>query len=327
MKKVIVLMDDENRQSDYINNISFGKDPFLSTMCRMPTEAELKNQKKFIYEVFGLNTNDIKLDNFLLKHDGIIIAIETNIFKNNTSTIMTQLKKITEKYSKIPIQIVFEHEQSEEFEIVKNIKYLCNKYLVLSKVHKYFITQYQKNTGSLIEDRSVKMYFYNTNYDTYLDLDMWFNKMLYNENKQHITIETNELSSKTIQALQLMDQFYNATLPIHLWDHYGRLRVVWCSIIKFGFEKTIDKNGWLCNSWKKYKTSIGHGDKWNYTLTRFWVNILYGIQQTNKYYTFDELYINNPKIHSGKLFMDYYGNEIFSEEAKNNWIQPTKLNN
>jgi hypothetical protein len=328
MKQVIVLMDDENRQSDYINKHSLGKDPYLSTMCRMPTEAELQSAKKFVYEVFCLFTNDKKLEDFLSKHDGIIISIDTENFRKNPTLCVSQIKKITDTNQNTSIAIVFDHDQeTKNTQLINKIREICCNNMQQNSLHKVFILPYVKQTESLIHSPKFIVYDETNKFDDTLKINQWFTEKLYRpvipiETKSTSTCDT--LTSRTITATQLMDEFYKETLPIELWDHYGRLRVVWCSIIRFGFDQTILKDGWLCESWKRYKTSIGHGDKWNYTLTRFWINVLAGIQESGKYKTFNELYDNNPKIHSGKLFMEYYGNEIFSDEAKNNWIKPTK---
>lgn len=328
MKKVIVLMDDENRQSNYVNKYSLGKNPMLAMLCRTQTKAEMENSNEFIYEVFGLFTDDKKLDDFLLKHDGLIVSIDTENFKKNSNLYLTQLLKLNNKTQNIPLAIVFDHNQKiKNDKLLNEIKISCKNILNDNSSHEVFIV------GYTVENYSIAPEKINFNYEFHFngEINRWFITQLRNSKKLTTLALNNKMStkitSKNIKAIQLMNAFYNTSLPIDLWDHYGRLRVVWCSIIKFGFEETIKKDGWLCSSWKKYKTSIGHGDKWNYTLTRFWINVLAGIQETGKYKSFSQLYEANPKIHSGKLFMEYYGTELFTEEAKNNWIKPTKSTN
>ena len=120
-------------------------------------------------------------------------------------------------------------------------------------------------------------------------------------------------------------QFERCKMNLNLWDHYGRLRIVHYSLMKYGFANTIDPNGWLCKNWKKYKTSIGHGNLWHYTLTRFWATILYCLQSKNKYSTFSELYEKNPEVQNGSLFKEYYLDDIvFTTNARNNWVSPNK---
>lgn len=115
-------------------------------------------------------------------------------------------------------------------------------------------------------------------------------------------------------------------IPFKSADHYGRLKIVDYAIMTYGYKGAIDSNGWLCTNWKKYKKSIGHGNLWNYSLTRFWINILYNLQVKNNYKSFDELYTNNSIIHNGKLFQQYYSNDVlFSDNAKNNWVPPNLI--
>ena len=134
----------------------------------------------------------------------------------------------------------------------------------------------------------------------------------------------NQIKKKVKSSIKTRrTQFEDNTLPITFWDHYGRLRIVFFSILHYGYKNTIDQNGWLCTNWKKYKHSIGHGNLWNYTLTRFWTNILYCIQRRHKFKTFKELYDRFPKIHYGSLFKDFYSNDIiFSDRARKTWIPP-----
>ena len=326
-------MDDENRKSKYLGDISLGNFTELGLLCRMPTQAEIDNSKNFLFEVFGLFTKDQKLTNFLQFHDGIIISIDSKNVQKNPNLFISRINNIINENSNIPVATVIDNDDS----MTSNTRQTVNKLLediIRTDISEIFIVNYSSDLSGLMQSDNIS------------DVNKWINTTLKKTNnkfnkykitnnrtndnyvinkRKQIKEKTKILTSNTINANTLMRLFDDATLPIDVWDHYGRLRVVWCSIIKFGFEKTIDPKGWLCTAWKRYKTSIGHGDKWNYTLTRFWINIINGIQESAKYRTFRELYKNNPRIHSGKLFLEYYGNEIFSDHAKNNWIQPTKI--
>ena len=120
---------------------------------------------------------------------------------------------------------------------------------------------------------------------------------------------------------QFVKQFDKGTLPLEMWDHYGRLQIVYYSVVKFGLPPTMQLNSWLCTKWKSYKESIGHGHLWNYTLTMFWAQII--AKLAPKYNNFNELYADNTWIHNGNLYRSYYSDEIiFSSAAKNNWVKP-----
>ncbi len=136
-----------------------------------------------------------------------------------------------------------------------------------------------------------------------------------------------KLSSRSISTKELVILFEKCKLPLELWDHYGRLRIVSYAITKYGFQKAFEQDSWLCMVWKKYKTSIGHGHLWHYTLTRFWGNIIYNLHKKGIYSSFDELYDKNPEIHFGKLFQKYYTNDVlFSKDARNHWVPPNLKN-
>ena len=109
---------------------------------------------------------------------------------------------------------------------------------------------------------------------------------------------------------KLLTLFEQNSLPLHLWNNYGknkttitsqpspflesqfttitlflnsittgRLFVVWAALKEKGFEDCIDGEGWLCKHWRSYKESIGHGEKWHFTLTTFWVRIIHHASQ------------------------------------------------
>ena len=93
----------------------------------------------------------------------------------------------------------------------------------------------------------------------------------------------------------------------------------------FGYKETIKYDSWLYSKWREYKTKIGHKYLWNYTLTRFWTNILNDIINKKKYNNFKELYYDNEFIHYGGLFKKFYSLDVlFSDEARYEWIPPNK---
>jgi hypothetical protein len=325
MKKVIVLMDNENRHSQFINSYSFGKSSHLTTLCRSMTEAEKAGLTTFKFEVFGLLTKSPKLDQFIPTHNGIIISIDTSNLLKFSKEIGERLSTISINNKNIPIAVVIDHDR--KIKLSNNLLDWLKSQLTTVNVHELFVLPYIKQTGSLLGHDIIMMTKDNTDSKYHTDsiyVGKWIEEKIHSKNQKcsDVPIKNQNLNSHTIHAVNLMTQFNKATLPIELWDHYGRLRVVWCSLQRFGYENTISKDGWLCTSWKRYKTSIGHGDKWNYTMTRFWSTVIWNMQKHKQYKTFSELYNDNENIHSGRLFQKYYGDEIFSEHAKNNWIPP-----
>lgn len=288
MKKVAVLLDRENRNSSYLHNLAYGVKNPLLCLQQTPTQH-------FIYQTFGLLINDKKLDDFIISRDGIMILIDLSSLLNNLfDNIIKRIQTIIQLIPNKPLLIVLENTSADSFQ------YNLIKDLLKNKYHKC------------------------ANQDEYYNSRAWFIDILTSSDKNVIP----NITSRNISENILISKFINATLPLEIWDHYGRLRIVYYSLMKYGILGTMDPQGWLCTNWKKYKTSVGHGHLWHYTLTRFWAQILFGIISKNFYKSFDELYNNHPEIHQGKLFQKYYSNDVlFSDQARNQWIPPNLIAN
>lgn len=319
MKQVIVLVDDELQQSKLLHN-DFGTIDHNKWLCI----AHKPNiQKVFIFQTFGLLINDKKMDEYMHIKDGITIIVNSEKINKN---IIDRIKTISLNNQHIPILLYLDDTMVNSN---ASTKMQCEKPWALSSneiKEKQLINSQNELTKQfkiIIEQLSSKFNNFKYFTDTYT-ANNWFNDAVNksNPNKKEIKI-----TSTTINSDVMVQQFQNATLPLQIWDHYGRLRIVHYSLMKYGYANTIDQNGWLCKHWKIYKTTIGHGNLWHYSLTRFWVNIIYNLQQKNNHKTFDELYNANTFLHNGSLFKKYYSDDvIFTQKARNEWIPPN-LNN
>lgn len=296
MKHVVVLMDSEVRRSQFLNKLGRTTPLYL---CRSLTPAEVDGLKIFDFEVFGLFTKDNKLDDFIGHVDGIIILVE----HANVQHVLKRITEIIKISPDKPLLIVVETNNKNTNDEFKNI---CN-----------------------VKNRKVFYVNYLDQWDNTLEPKEWFNTILLAENVKKVKISSKEVddiinyTSSSIPMPIMASRFEDCVLEMKLWDHYGRLRIVHYSLMRYGYEDTIDQSGWLCTNWKKYKTSIGHGKLWHYTLTRLWTNIIYQLQKKYNYQTFSELYLNHEKLHSGKLYKEYYTDDvIFTDKAKNNWVPP-----
>jgi hypothetical protein len=140
------------------------------------------------------------------------------------------------------------------------------------------------------------------------------------------TSSSTALSSRTMNINDMVSQFENETLPLSVWDHFGRLRIVNYYLVTDGYCKTIDINSPLCVFWKKYKTSVGHEKLWNYTLTRFWIDVLYSLHKKEPELTFEQIYNKYTDIQFGTFYKKYYSDDVlFSQLAKNTWIKPNLI--
>lgn len=300
MKQVIVLADDELQKSRLLHR-DFGTINHNAMLC---VARQPNIEKVFTFQTFGLSVNDKKMDEYMQSKDGIAIIINPQkLGRENMSRIVYIISTNTHT----PILLFFDYNDIDNkfgYHSDDKIKALLGK------------------LGSILDSYAEKYlnfkYFVNS-----FEASSWFNDAVkkFNPNKKEI-----KLTSVTIDPTTMAQQFENATLPLHIWDHYGRLRIVHYSIMKYGYNNTIDPNGWLCKHWRAYKTTIGHGDLWHYSLTRFWVDIINNLQLKNNYKSFDDLYKSNPPIQNGSFFKNFYSDEvIFTTKARNEWIKPDKI--
>jgi len=287
MRQVSVLMDNEQRKDPFLTSLGMSIQP--KYMCRVVTPTQL-----FTFQVNSLMTKDIKLMNYLKTQQGIIISIEWN---HKKTEYLARIRDVMKEMLKVPFLIIV-------YNVRKN-----------QEEHPQFVW-----LQKICHHRGIrKLWKVNADYADYADDYLsWFNQEVVK-----VAERKSKMTSLNISDQNLMNQFETTTLPMQLWDHYGRLRLVDISLRKYGYSNTINQNGWLMKHWKAYKTSIDHGHLWHYSLTRFWIEILYHLQQTGQYSNFDKLYSANPMIHRGKLFLEYYTPEvIFGQLARETWILP-----
>lgn len=295
LPKVIFLLDDEDNKYylTKMSGLSVHQDNSWMYLCRQVSNAELNGMKKvklFSFTKMSLLVEDKKMDDYIKTNDGVIIFISDEKLKIHHKKILSRLEQLSKSVDKnVPIY-VYVFGKSALFDISKSLG------------DTPFRKVYHYQQFDLLPPQNNQI--------------LEFSKLLKWSN--------DDSQSRTLPDEDLLQMFENQTLPINSWDHYGRLRVVYLSIKKRGFLDTIKQDGWLCSSWRKYKKSIGHEKLWNYTLTRFWASIIYLIDEKNEYSGFNHFYEANTKLHSGSLFKQYYGDEIFSDKAKINWLPPTK---
>lgn len=294
--KAIVLTT--NTSSTFLRGLGMSVQSPMMCMYVTPT-------KVYDFQVFDLMVQDNKIIEYVKTKNGLMILIDNSDINTN---IINRINQIIKEVPDIPTLIKIENvNANDNSKIAKMFGNFGNKLNI-----KLFYNGYE--AVNPINGQNI-------NYEA----QAWFNDAI---TKKRIVKEVKEtkITSRTILAKDMATKLVNCTLELELWDHFGRLKIVDYSLGTYGYENTIDPKGWLCTNWKKYKQSIGHGHLWNYTLTRFWANILYNIQGKHNYKSFDELYDNNSPIHDGKFFQYYYSNEVlFSDKARTSWIPPNLL--
>lgn len=299
MNNVIVLLDDPEVHSRLLKNLGVMDVQYLSYLCRQRTayEEQLLNSPPktwFLFETYDLMTRNKKIDDLISSKDGVLVFVDYV----NANTITTELTERIQHIKCRPLLVIINN---------------CpeglspDKYLISSTNTDSFRVKHIANNVS------INSAFNGT------DINSWFieklNKAKVNEPSSTI------LTSKNISDIDLTQQFEDGTLPLVLWDHYCRLRIVYLGL-QHGINDAINKKGWLCKNWKKYKNGIGHGHLWNYTLTIFWVKQIYSLMDKD-HKSFSDIYNQNPHLHNGRLHEKYYSKSlIFSELAKHRYIEP-----
>lgn len=293
MKQVVVLLQNEEYKNDFLDHIGKKAERDQSDLYLCMATYSLKTI--FTYQKFGLMTCDKKVIDYIGSKHGLIIVLSEIV----STHVLKRITDVINNLPKMPIMILLDSCFFPPFQL-NNLQHVKIFHL----------------------DRSCKRTMFDDIHTTNEPTE-WINEQVMNYEVNN----TSTITSKNISAIDMMKQFENETMPVSIWDHYGRLRMVYCSLVKYGLKNTIDKNGWLCTNWKKYKASIGHGNLWHYTLTRFWTELLYSIATQSKYNSFADLYEKNSKLHSGKLFEEYYTRDaLFTATARQNWVKPDLKN-
>ncbi len=320
----MVLLEDEHRTYEILRGLGVHDVEGLRMLCRLRTAYEdqlLSEGSKtvFVFETFGFFTRNPKLDQEILAKDGVIVVLDY-------ATVVSNVHKVTERLQSItcrPLLVLIENSPE------KNL----HRPIVSTSQATFRVEYIPKNGKPIVyNDDFYGEKIIQTPPRMSSDTMPWFEKTLIERPKANGDL----LTSRTIKSTTMMAQFENETLPLSIWDHYGRLRIVYLSLKHYGYENTIDINGWLCKNWKTYKTSIGHGHLWNYTLTRLWVDHIKEaiLRQTSMgtsgvvkaMINFDDLYTSNPILSNGKLHEKYYtGDVLFSSLAKNTYVPPNLI--
>jgi len=287
-KFVTVLIDDEQRQSGFFNGLG---------------ELE-QHSKLFIYHTYGIMVQNHKLRSLMISSNGLILMIDC---QNLSNTVIDRVIDITRDMSDKPIMIIIEKtvkfdlkfDPCKLFDIVTNVPH--RKAFMIDHTERMVKWEYELPRA-------------------------WFNDQLRTFMPLIPLIPYSERpTSENIRTTELVHQFENCSVPLDVWNHYSKLRLIHYSLSIYGYDRTIDPKGWLCTHWKNHEISINRADLWNYSITKFWVTVIATIQRKYKYKTFNEMYIKNLNLHNGALYKEYYSDDrIFTEYAKSNWVPPDR---
>jgi hypothetical protein len=251
-------------------------------------ELKLKiNNDSFILESFPLSTCDDNIFHYAMTRNAIIIGIAIHNF--NKDHLIDNIKRYILDNQDKPILI-----------------YIKEK----STPRSYKLLGYNFSEEALQISKKLRPYLASSHIltsDLYLGTSQLKKVLL--PIKQSIKLE------------KLIDLFQTSKLPLEYWNHKNRLQLIFIAIKVHGYSQTIKNDSWLCFYWKKYLFSTNQEKLYNYTLIRFWIEIIYSL--VDKYDYFEDLYQKNPQITNSNMVFEYYSkNILFSENARNNFIKP-----
>lgn len=130
---------------------------------------------------------------------------------------------------------------------------------------------------SIIKNHKNDIIHINIEDDYNSPLELFIGNLLYKEVK---TFNTNEYN---YPDKELINDFENLKLPIRLWTHYTRIKIIHHYSIRSEYKELISKKLNLYNLWNKYLDHTGQNFTLNYTVYAFWLKILNKLKYKNKY--------------------------------------------
>lgn len=293
LNNVIVLADNKNYNRQYLSSLGMSVgSPYLCTL-HIPTRL-------FTFQIYGLEETDEKIFNHANNNAGLIIITTLS----NYPKLYERINFYAEKINTIPILIVMEY-NADIMNLTSGQISQIEKEKHIQRINASNVKYFYTNTN--IKYSSVPKYERN-------DEESWFVSKVLDFKPKPINI---------IPLEQLVREFVDCKLSIADWNHFNRLRLVYFSLKNFGYDKTIDQNGWMCVNWNKYKNTIGHSHLWNYTLTKFWIDQVFSLMLKEPKADFAHIYSENEHLSNGSLHKKYYTNELlFSAKARSEWIEP-----
>jgi GTPase SAR1 family protein len=107
-----------------------------------------------------------------------------------------------------------------------------------------------------------------TTVDTKEDHQKGVEKILSNEDTSILSVAA---LSEDCSDTELLFAFESITLPLAVWTHRNRLRIVWLFLRAYGMDGAQRP---LFLAWDAYKTALGHGNYFHETLTYFWMHMI-----------------------------------------------------
>lgn len=271
------------------------------------------NKEVFNYNIFELKYSKEKLiKQNIITRDGIIIILQ------NINSIKSKLKKylfdiIENNYGK-PILILFnttEYKQENKYISKKRKRKSIDDYRDIHNFEEELKRMFVRKVIKIDHYFPIISIIKDTKNDiVYLNIKEKYEKnpiQIFVEQLQHKKIKTFSINSENYPEKNLLKEFEKGTLPIRIWNHYTKLRIIFLYLNTYGIEQLVSEDSILCEKWNKYLKNIKQEFTWNYNSLLKWCDILNNLIKSNnlkknKYKDFENLYLRNSKIHVPSYF-------------------------
>jgi hypothetical protein len=107
------------------------------------------------------------------------------------------------------------------------------------------------------------------------------------------------------------------------FHHRDHLRLAWIQIRRLGVHRASDA---VAEAIRQFAAHHGHADRYNDTMTRFWLQVVSLGMGCHPNLTFDELLAAEPHLLDKTLPFNHWSRErLTGEEAKRRWVDPDVL--
>jgi hypothetical protein len=122
---------------------------------------------------------------------------------------------------------------------------------------------------------------------------------------------------------EFLTAFEAGKIANHDFHHRDHLRLAWIQIRRLGVHRASDA---VTAAIRQFAAHHGHADRYNDTMTRFWLHVVsFGIRR-HPNLTFDELLAAEPHLLDKTLPFKHWSRErLTGEEAKRRWMDPDVL--
>lgn len=130
-------------------------------------------------------------------------------------------------------------------------------------------------------------------------------------------------SGVTPEDEQFLAAFEAGQIANRDFHHRDHLRLAWIQIRRLGLERALEA---VTVAIRQYAAHHGNADRYNDTMTRFWLRVVaFGIRRHSNL-SFDELLATEPHLLDKTLPFNHWSRERLSgEEAKRRWVDPDLL--